>query len=36
MLIFFNVNETDLKKQENNLEILGGAVPGLSKFLMGL
>ncbi len=25
-----------VKKQENHLEILGGAVPGLSKFLMGL
>ncbi len=24
-----------VKKQENHLEILGGAVPGLSKFLMG-
>ncbi len=24
------------KKQENHLEILGGAVPGLSDFMMGL
>ncbi len=23
------------KKQDNHLEILGGAVPGISKFLMG-
>ncbi len=27
---------SDTKKQEHHLEILKGAVPGLSKFLMGL